>query len=338
MGSGDTGLSGEVDEHVTGKGGKAILIFPGPIGLCRGVIDAARPGIGDCLAKVGLVFDGEIGKMVIDGGGELGGGETGSGEVVGGSDPDIGGGGMHEFESSADGIGHVKHRKPGVGLQEAGIPALGDCLMEDVDGIVGGAAAGLGLVADKTRIAEAADVDMIFFEIVLTEVLPRGLADAVHSSRSEPGVLRAFDPGCVGTKNSDGAWPEDTGEFFLAGELQDMEKALGVQLPGFCRMLLAGSGEHRREQIHLGDVVTIDDRGNGPDIEGVELFIGTFGLEFGGGGFEVGRDDVKVAVLATKGGDKLGSDLATGANNQDVVFFHGKRLEDEIGLIWLIFA
>ena len=105
-------------------------------------------------------------------------------------------------------------------------------------------------MADQAGVSEAADIDAISAEIVLAEVFTRRLADPVHGCGEESGVLGAVGLWGIGAKDCDGAGPKDTGELFFAGEFQDVQEALGVELPGGLWLPFAGGGEQCRQQIN----------------------------------------------------------------------------------------
>ena len=46
---------------------------------------------------------------------------------------------------------------------------------------------------------------------------------------------------------------------WMRGEVQDIEEAAHVEVPGFFGVLFAGGGEHGGEEVHLPDLLLCDD-------------------------------------------------------------------------------
>ena len=102
-----------------------------------------------------------------------------------------------------------------------------------------------------------------------------------------------------------------------------------IELPGFLRVLFAGSRERGGEEIDLCDAVAVDNGGEGFVVECIEGFVGAFGLEIQARRFEIGGDDVVIAVNSAKGGCEFGADLSRGADDQDMFLAHSNRLGNE---------
>ncbi len=96
-------------------------------------------------------------------------------------------------------------------------------LMKDVYGIVGGAAAGLGLVADEAGIAKTSYIDAVFIKIILAPAFAGGLADTVYGSGMQPGILRAALLWRVRAEDGDAAGPKDAGDAFFLSQVEDVE-------------------------------------------------------------------------------------------------------------------
>ena len=94
-------------------------------------------------------------------------------------------------------------------MEEAGVSVTGKGLVEDVDGVVGGAATGFGVVADEAGIADAADVDAVFVKIVFAPEFTRRLADPIDSGGFGGGGLGAAYFWGIGAEDGDGGGPEN---------------------------------------------------------------------------------------------------------------------------------
>jgi len=61
--------------------------------------------------------------------------------------------------------------------------------------------------------------------------------------------------------------------FFLAGEVEDVQEALHVEIPGLLRVFFAGGGKHGGKVVYLVDIVSVDQGAESTAVEDVELFI-----------------------------------------------------------------
>jgi hypothetical protein len=125
--------------------------------------------------------------------------------------------------------------------------------MEDVHRVVGGAAAGRGLPADQARVAQAAHVHAVHAVVPGAPALAGLLADAVDGARVHHRVLRRVELGRAGAEGGDRTGPEHALQLVGARQLQHVQQALHVQVPGPLRVLLAGGRQRRGQQVDLGD-------------------------------------------------------------------------------------
>ena len=139
--------------------------------------------------------------------------------------------GVHQVQGGLDGVGHVHHVELRALLQEAGVLALLDGLVEDLDRVIGGAPARQSHVGDNARITHAAGIDAEPLVIVVAEQLAGHLGDAVHGVRPLDGVLRRA---VLRRREPEGA--DRTGHehraLVLAGHLQNVVQAVDVHVPG----------------------------------------------------------------------------------------------------------
>ena len=159
----------------------------------------------------------------------------------------------------ADGVGHVHHGEGGVGAKVAGVAALGDCVVENGDGVVGGTGGGLGLPADDAGEPGAAHVE--------AEVSVVG----AHSLRRRPWRRRRVRSGSGrrrwGCRTVGASAPKtamELGRLTLLtpldhGSFQDVEVAGEVN--GVCQgsVGLGEDGEQGAEVVYDGDAVVLDD-------------------------------------------------------------------------------
>lgn len=74
--------------------------------------------------------------------------------------------------------------------------------VEDVHGVVGGTAAGFGLIPDEAGVADAAYVDAELLMVVFAPAFAGLFADAIDRSRFHDGDLRVLSRGVVGPKTA----------------------------------------------------------------------------------------------------------------------------------------
>src|SRR5207237_454298 len=146
--------------------------------------------------------------------------------------------GLHDVDGGLDGVGHVHHVEPRARLQGAGVVLVADRLVEDLDRIVGGAAAGRRAVRDDAGEAHAAGVDAEALVVVVAEQLAGYFGDAVHGGGPLDGVLRGVVLRRAGAEGADRAGDEHRA-VALPGDFEDTVEAAHVHVPGDLRLALA---------------------------------------------------------------------------------------------------
>ena len=150
----------EVENHVVGHLLEVELRIPAPLVAGAAVVHVVGPAVGDGLLDgLGLVDHLEVGVAFLD---DLVDGlrtEAHGGNVEAVAVDELAGVGLHNVDHGLLGVGHVHHVHEGTFLQGADELLALDGGVVDLDGVVGGAAAGEGLVADEAREADRAGVD-----------------------------------------------------------------------------------------------------------------------------------------------------------------------------------
>ena len=181
----------EVENHVVGHLLKVVLGVPAPLVAGAAVVHLVGPAVGDGLFDgFGLVDHFESGVTLLDGVVDDFGVETHGGDVEAVAVYELGGVGLHDVNHGLLCIGHIHHVHVGAFLQRADEFLALDGGIVDFDGIVGGATAGEGLVADEAGETDAAGVDTETGEVVVGEEFAGHLGDAVDGVGALDGVLR----------------------------------------------------------------------------------------------------------------------------------------------------
>ena len=97
-----------------------------------------------------------------------------------------------------------------------------ECLVEDFNCVICSATTGEGFTADNTGISETADVDVVAFEVIVTEEFSGDFGKAVHSFGFKDGFLRGVDAGCFGSEDRDGAGDKYAGHVMFTGDFEDV--------------------------------------------------------------------------------------------------------------------
>src|SRR5690606_14324838 len=117
-------------------------------------------------------------------------------------------------------------------FQETGVFALLQRLMEDVYGIIRGAAAGSALPTDQAGVAQAAHINTISLVIIGAPLFAGLLAYTIYRCGFGDRVLRGKFLRRGGAENRDAAGPVDLPDLSFTRHLQYMEEAFHVQFPG----------------------------------------------------------------------------------------------------------
>ena len=147
------------------------------------------------------------------------------------------------------------------GAQEAGIAPLAERLVEDVDRVVGGAAARQRHVRDQPWQPEPSRVQPEARVVVVAQELARDLGDAVDRVRPLNRVLRRVLQRRARPEGADGAREEHLAAV-AARHLQRVGVAAEIERPGVLRPLLAEHREERRHVVDGADLVFLDHRGD----------------------------------------------------------------------------
>ncbi len=268
---------------------------------------------------IDLVIDDEFRDVLADLRRQLLGGEVHPRDVEGVAVHEPRRVGLHHLDGRLDGVGHVHHVQPAIGLQEAGVVLVADRLVEDLHRVVRGAAAGRGAVGDDAREAHAARVDAEALMVVVAEQLAGHLGDAVHRGRALEGVLRRVVLRRGGAEGTDGARHEDAA-IVDAGHFEDAVEAAHVHVPGHLRLALAHRREERDQVVDGADLVALHDVLDLPLVGAVEEVERPLGAQqlLAAHHADVGRDDLVGAVARAQGGDHFGADLPKGSRDEDL--------------------
>lgn len=242
-----------LSEHVAGEGVHVVLLLPAPIAAGAAIVQAVRPRVSDGLTAIGLVVDGEVGHVLLDVLGQLGGSEGHGGNVVHALG-ELAAVSLHQLQSSTQAIGHVHHGQRGVSAEEASVVVVLDGLVEDIDGVIGGATAGKSLVGDNSGVSQTAEVQSGGLVVVLTEQLQMDLGHSVHGGRSHDSVIGGHLLGGGGTEGTDGGGNVQTA-LVLTSNLDDVLRSVHVDLQSLLGHLLTDGGEQSAEVDNPGNAV-----------------------------------------------------------------------------------
>ena len=296
--------------------------MPAPFLAGGAVVEAVRPALGDGLFQgIHLVLHLEVGLATAYLGIDLLGREAHGGDVEAVAVDEFVGVRLHELGAGAQGIRHIHHIHAGAlgdGADEL-LAAHGG--VEDIHGVVGGAAARRGDITDEAGEAHAARIDAVLGEVVVGEQLGADLRDTVDGLGALDGVLRRELMGCVGPEAADAGGRED-GAMVLACHLEHVPQAVDANLPGQARLLLGHDAEEGGEVVDGVDVVFLDNLGQllaiGDVGDGSGTALGECAL--GLGARDVTCHDIRAAITVAEFCSKLRANLARRANHKD--FFH----------------
>jgi cytochrome c peroxidase len=305
----------ELREHLVDHLVEAEARLPAPVARSLAVVDRTRPVGGDGLAEIGHAVHREIRDAPGDCIGDLPRREADGRQVVAPALVDRVGRGLHQFDGGAQRVVHQHHRQRLVFLQEAGVAAVAQRRMEDLDGVVRGAAARGRLPADEARVAQAAHVHAVVGVVPGAPALAGQLADAVDRGGIHDRVLRRGVGRRGRAEGGDRARPEHLVQLGRARELEDVEQARHIQVPGPLRMLLAVGRQGRGQQVDLRDLVALDDGGQPGGIGHVELLVRQ--ARIAPGRRDVAGDDLRHAWALGQCAGQFGADLAVGADDED---------------------
>eukprot|EP00053_Salpingoeca_punica_P008857 m.79169 g.79169 ORF g.79169 m.79169 type:complete len:373 (+) comp14781_c0_seq2:387-1505(+) len=286
-------------EHVVDEARQAVLVLPAPVAAGVGVVEDGRPGLGNLLAEVRLVLNLEGRDALADGGSNLLWREGDGLQVVCALLQQLCVG-RHEGVHGLDHVGEHDHRQAGVWLQVAAVGRVRprDGVVEDVDGIVRSAAAGLRVGRDDAGQAQAAEVHTKALVVVLTEQLHVDLGHAVDGlGPLNRQILRVGHARCCRPKRADGARAEDA-QLVDLGELDDVLEANVVEVDGLGHVLLADGAEQRAKVHDPVNVLVDNELLHAVLVEHVEVLV--LALEVGRAAADVGADDRVIAVRAAQ--------------------------------------
>ena len=146
-------------------------------------------------------------------------------------------------------------------------------------------------------------------------------ADAIHGTGLRDGVLRRDLLRCGGPEHGDATRPVHPFQPPFPRQFEHDEKALHVEFPRKCRVLLGGGAQQSSKQIDLIDPILIDDPFDTSAIHGVDHGEGP-GL-FRLGLLDVAGDHVIMTETGAKPLNEFGADLAGGAD--DEYLLHERR-------------
>ena len=296
-------------KHVSGESVHVVLFLPAPILTSAAIIKGIRPGIGDGLSAIGLVVDGEVGHVLLDVFSKLGGSEGHGGDVVDAL-RELAAVGFNEFESTAETIGHVHHGERGVGAQEASVVVVLDGLVEDIDGVIGGAAARKGLVGDNTGISAATEIEALSVVVVFTEEFEVDLGDTVHGGRSHDGLIGSHFLGSGRTESANGGGNVETA-LVLTSDFNNVFRAVDIDFESLLRHLFTNGRKKSAKMDNPGDAVFSNETSDVGLVGDIEESRGTGNLEFSVGEAEIGGNDVVNTVLLTKDYNNQGQEKST---------------------------
>ncbi len=187
--------------------------------------------------------------------------------------------------------------------------------MEDVDGVVGRAAARCGLVRDQARITQAAHIYAVMLEIPAAPALARQLGNAVNGLGLHDRALRRVVRGRGGPERGNRAGPEDALKLMIARRLQHIQQAIHIERPAPRGRLLCRSRQRRRQVIDLRDAMALDDLAQLAAIGHIQRFVTD--LRVAATGHHVAGHDVASAVALGQRGGQLRPQLPVGADDED---------------------
>ena len=226
---------------------------------------------------------------------------------------------LHEFDDRADRVGHVHHVHARVRFERAGVATAVEGAVEDLDGVVGCAAARGCRVGDQTREAQTPGVNAEAHVVVVAEELPRHLGHAVHGRGALQGGLGGRVAGGSGPEGRDRAGREDPAAG-LGGHLQHIDQAVHVDAVGAKRIRLRGRRQDGRKVEDVGGAETGDGAPQRRQIEAVQLFGGAPPSP-GDGVADIGRQGHARPVAVHEAGGQFGPDLTGGAGDENAL--HG---------------
>ena len=228
--------------------------------------------------------------------------------------------GLHDGDGRLQRIGHVHHVHHGAGLDGADEFLAPHRRVEDVNGIVGGAAARRRDVGNDSGEAHRARVGAVFLLEIVAQQLCRHLRYAVDGLRTLNGVLRRAQVGRAQAEGADAAGRE-YGALLLACHLQDVPQAVDADAPGQARLRLG----HHREQggkvvdgvnmvllHHLGNHRSVGDIGHRrrAALQEFTVRLGTL---------DIARHHVAAAIAPTQFPGEFRAYLPGGPNDQDII-------------------
>jgi len=304
----------EVENHVVGHALQVVLGVPAPLGAGAAVVHLVGPAVGDGLFDgFGFVDHFESGVAFLDGGIDNLGVKAHGGDVEAVAVDELGGVGFHDVNHGLLGVGHVHHVHVSAFLEGADEFLAFDGGIVDFDGVVGGAAAGEGLIADEAGETDAAGVDTEAGEIVVGEQLAGHLGDAVDGVGALDSVLRGVVVGSAGAEGANGAGGED-GAAEKAGHLKAVDEAADAHIPAEHGVELGGGAEDGGEVVDGVDVVLLYSSGYLHDLGRVDALHGATLVGVALEGTEVAADNVVVTINVSQITGQLGTNLSAGTN------------------------
>src|SRR5690606_11696980 len=115
---------------------------PPPIVSSTMIINLLWPAVGNALAEIRLALPGKCRQMSLYCRCELFGVDTKCRKIIRGTNGNAPGGCIHQLEGPGYRIRHVHHGQCSTGIEKTGVGFTADSMVEDVNRIIGGAAAG----------------------------------------------------------------------------------------------------------------------------------------------------------------------------------------------------
>ncbi len=165
--------------------------------------------------------------------------------------------GLHDIHGRLEGVRHIHHVHVGSGGNRADEFLALDGRVEDFHGVVRGAATGQGDVRNQAREAHGTRIHPVFVVVVVAEQLGSHLGDAIHGAGPLDGILGRVLVGRFGTEGADGTGGED-GTALFAGNLQDVDEAVHLDIPGHQGFAFGYRGKQGRQVIDGIDLVFFD--------------------------------------------------------------------------------
>ena len=188
-------------------------------------------------------------------------------------------------------------------------------LIEHLDRVVGGAAAGRGDVGDQAGQAQPARIDAEAAGVVVAQQFARDLGDAVHGGRPLDRHLRRALARRRRTEGADRARKEHLAAILARG-LEHIVEAAHVDAPSRVRLLF----RHRRKQccevIDRADVVPSDHFEDLLGLRAVEMLVGALGRTVERHDAQIGSENPLGAVVLPQRRDQLRADLAQRPGDQ----------------------